>query len=334
MNFINSGGGVPLRIGMIGCGRISLRFIKECAFADGAGVTDCYHPCPEKSESARRFRGLHPEIRMAGSEEELYSRVDAVYIASPHHTHVPYVKAALEAGCHVLCEKPMSLRKRDAEELFSLAGEKGLVLMEGIKTAYCPGFIELMACCRSGAVGTVTDVDAVFTRLTPGDRREWRDREYGGSFTELGSYVLLPVIRLLGNDLSWRFSSVFRDGVDSFTRVHFSGPGCSAAVRTGIGVKSLGELVISGTEGFITVPAPWWKTGGFEIGYEDPDRKKTISVPFEGDGLRYEIADFYNRIRGKAGQERKLLPEESIKIAEIMEDFREYQKTVGSSAGR
>lgn len=324
--------GNPLRIGMIGCGRITERFLSETAVIQEAQVTDFFHPYPERSESLPAFRGRHPDVRLSRTTDKLFDKVDAVYVASPHASHAGYVRAALEGNCHVLCEKPMSFRKEEAEELFGLAKEKGLVLMEGIKTAYCPGFLHLISLCRSGVIGTIRDIDAVFTRLTPRHLREWEDKEYGGSFTELGSYVLLPVVKLFGTEnLTWRFDSVFENGVDSFTRVSFSERGRSASARTGIGVKSKGDLVISGTDGFITVHAPWWKTEDFEIGYEDPYRTRKYHFDFAGEGLRYEIADFVCRIRGDEGRDFKLLPKESIQIAEIYEDFQKYRKTLGAS---
>ena len=320
--------GSPLRIGIIGCGRITERFLRESAFVREVQVTDFYHPNPDSSESVHAFRNRHPEMNLSRTLEKLFDRVNAVYIASPHGTHADYVKAALEMNCHVLCEKPMSFRKQEAEELFALAEKKGLVLMEGIKTAYCPGFLHLISLCRSGVIGRIRDVDAVFTRLTARDLREWKDDVYGGSFTEFGSYVLLPVVKLLGRDLTWDFHSLRNGKVDSFTRGFFRSDEKSASVRTGIGVKSKGELVISGTEGFITVYAPWWKTTGFEIGYEDPYRKRRYDFSFEGDGLRYEIADFLCRIRGDSGRDYKLLPQESILFAEIFEGFQRYRESI------
>ena len=86
-------------------------------------------------------------------------------------------------------------------------------------------------------------------------------------------------------------------------------------------MKSEGELVISGTKGYIVTEAPWWKTSYFEIRYEDPNRRKRFSFDFDGDGLRYEIADFMYRVQGHPDREFKLTPEESICMAEIFETF-------------
>ena len=316
-----------LRIGLIGCGRIARRFLREAAFVRDVQISCFYHPRPDRSGSVASFRAEHPEIPLVRTPEKLFDQADAVYIASPHETHYEYAKEALQAGCHVLCEKPMALERARAEELFALAAEKQLVLMEALKTAYCPGFLRLISLCRSGMIGEILAVDGAFTRLTPGGCREWEDKAFGGSFLELGSYLLLPVVKLLGTrGLEIGFSSVWEDGVDALTRLQVRAGERSASLLAGIGGKSLGDLVISGTKGYFRVEAPWWKTSYFEIGYEDPSKLTRFACSFEGDGMRYEIADLLHRVRGHQGRDYKLTPEESIAMAGAMEAFLAYKK--------
>lgn len=94
--------------------------------------------------------------------------MDAVYIATPHETHGNYIRKMLENGKHVLCEKPMTLFETEARELFALAKERQLVLMEAVKTAYCPGFVALQELLNQGVIGCIHDVEACLQRL---DRR-------------------------------------------------------------------------------------------------------------------------------------------------------------------
>ncbi|MBO7364012.1 MAG: Gfo/Idh/MocA family oxidoreductase [Lachnospiraceae bacterium] len=312
-----------VRIGLIGCGRIANRFMRELGYIRDIRPYAMYHPSPDTSETARAFLGRYTSVIKARTLEKLFDLTDAVYIASPHETHFAYAKAALLAGKHVLCEKPMTLKKAHAEELFRLAEEKGLVLMEAIKTAYCPGFLDLIALAKSRVVGEIYDVESCFTRLTPKNLREWTDLESGGSLTEFASYTLLPALKLFGTeDLQWRFESTENEnGIDVFTKVILRSGSRTASAKNGLGVKSLGKLIISGTEGYIEAEAPWWKTTDFSIHYEDPSVVKTVSNEYAGEGLRYEIGDFLYRIRGHKDRDYKLLPEESIKMAEILEDF-------------
>ena len=330
---------VTLRLGIIGSGRIVRRFLEEAAHVKGSlSVDQIWNPHPGSAElfldSLRTDGGADPgdparpgigsaarKMHVCGSLEELFRNSDAVYIASPHGTHYPYARAALEAGLHVLCEKPMCLKEAHAKELFRLAAAHGRVLMEGIKTAYCPGFIRLMAVAQSGVIGEIRDIESCFTKLVPKGLREWTD-PCGGAFTELGSYTLLPAIKLAArNRLSWRFDSLCEDGVDSYTKAYLSDGRALSSSKTGIGVKSEGQLVIAGTKGYILVPAPWWKTSSFEIRHEDPSQIDRISMEYVGDGLRYEISEFVGRIQGYSHTDLQLTQDESVLLARIMEDF-------------
>ena len=312
-----------LKIGIIGSGRVAVRFMREAGYIREIQVPCVYNPHLDNSDSLRRFLESHTSVMKVRTLEKLFDQTDAVYIASPHETHYGYAKAALMAGKHVLCEKPLSFNKEEAQELFEIAESNGLVLMEGIKTAYCPGFVKLISVAKSGLIGDIVNIESCFTRLTPPGLREWTDLKYGGSFTELGSYILLPIVKLLGiNNLEWNFKSILNDdGLDIFTKLEVSKEDIIAAGRCGIGAKSEGQLIISGTKGYILTEAPWWKTTYFEIRGEDPNYKKRFTADFEGDGMRYEIADLLYRVQGHEGREFKLTKEESICMAEVFSAF-------------
>lgn len=311
------------RIGIIGTGRIAGRFLMETKLVSGVSVQGAYNP---HGESARKFADRW-EIDAYTEMEEFFSAVDLVYIASPHGTHYGYIKEALEHGKHVLCEKPMVLRRAQAEELFGYARERGLILLEGIKTAYCPGFSRLLGIACSGAIGSIRNVEACFTKLEDSGTRELTDLKYGGSFIELGSYCMLPILKLFGKDYEeLRFDSVRgENGLDLFTRASLRYSNGIATATCGLGVKSDGRLLISGTKGYIVVEAPWWKTSYFEIHTEDSGQVEKYSERFLGEGLRYEISDFLSMINGSNDNGFKLTRGESAALAGIMEKFLETE---------
>ncbi|MBD5503038.1 MAG: Gfo/Idh/MocA family oxidoreductase [Lachnospiraceae bacterium] len=307
------------RIGIIGTGRIANRFIPEAALVSGVNTQCVYNP---HKESAEKF-ACKWGIDACEDIENFFMASDIVYIASPHETHYTYIRQALEHGCHVLCEKPMCLRRAQTEEVFELAEKRGLVLFEGIKTAYCPGFTKLLGIACSGVIGNIRGVDACFTKLEDEDRRELVDSTYGGSFTELGSYCMLPIIKLFGQDYEkiWFESIKDEKGIDLYTKAHMRYANGLATAVCGLGVKSEGKLLISGTAGYIVAEAPWWKTGYFEVHHEEPNDIERFSERFLGDGLRYEICDMLSIINGNAKQVFKLTRQDSETMAEIMEQF-------------
>lgn len=309
-----------LRLGIIGTGRIAGRFVGESKFVSGVSIASVYNP---HISSAENFCSRFHLENFTDDFDAFLKEVDAVYIASPHETHYDYAKRALQQKKHVLCEKPLVFSESKARELFDIAAANGLVLMEAIKTAYCPGFVQMVCIARSGIIGSIRDVESCFTRLIPPGTRETTDAAYGGAFTEYGSYTLLPMIKLLGKDFEdIRFESLFAEnGVDMYTKAFLKFKNGFAMSKTGLGVKSEGQLLISGTQGYILAPSPWWLTKGFEVRYENPSKIDRYVSTFLGSGLRYELSDFVHCINGNENRAFKLTVGESIALARIMERF-------------
>lgn len=312
-----------MKIGIIGTGRIAHRFVPEARLFENIKVAAVCNP---NISSAERFAEEFDIPVYVSDTQNLLEYVDAVYIATPHQTHYAYAKEMLLAGKHVLCEKPMVFSVSQAEELFSIAEEKNLVLMEGIKTAYCPGFQALLEVVQSGKIGKVYDVEACFTKLTPSNLREMTDTEYGGSFLELGTYTMLPIMKVLGTEEKHVIyhKATAENGVDIYTKASFDYGCATGLAKTGLGVKSEGQLIIAGTQGYILVQAPWWLTKHFEVRYEDPNKKDVYDFPFEGQGLRYEIKAFAEMICSEKKTSYVIKPEESIWLADKMEKFLKF----------
>ena len=311
-----------VRTGIVGTGRIVPRFMSETKFVSGISVECAYNPVGNNVEA---FAKKHDIKVFTNSYEEFLSNVDAVYIASPNETHYEYAKMALEAGKHVLSEKPLAFTKAESQELYGIAQENGVVLMEAIKAAYCPGFQQLINAAKSGKIGDIIDVEANFTRLASQDSRERTDARYGGAFLEFGPSTLLPVIKLMGGDYKELHIDTLTDdnGVDIYTKVNIKYDNGFATMRTGVGVKTEGQLVVSGTKGYIIAPSPWWLMKQFDIRYEDSSKVEHYEPTFQGDGLRYEIGEFVSKINGIGANDYKLTAQESIAMAGIVEKFME-----------
>lgn len=308
-----------IRIGIIGTGRIAKRFVPELGQCEGVELTAVYNPHISSAEAFARMNDIE---KYTDSLKELYEEADAVYVAAPHDTHYDYTKQLLEAGKHVLCEKPLCFSGRQAEELFALADKKDLILMEAVKTAYCPGFNELLEVAKSGIIGEIKDVEACFTKLSDPEGRELNSEKYAGSFYELGSYAILPAVKLLGRPDDVSFQSIMCGKADGFTKAYmtYDGKNAYALAKTGLTVKSEGCLIVSGTKGYILAKSPWWLTKEFEVRFDDPSKVEVHNCSFEGQGLRYEIRVFLDKInRGADFVKNGLLPQESVWMAEIME---------------
>lgn len=303
-----------VKIGIIGTGSIADRFIPESKCVNNVEVVSAFNPC---REAGMLFCGKHG-IRYAASISELFADVDSVYIASPYNTHYEYAKNALDAGKNVLCEVPFVPSKSQAEELYSLAEAKGLVLMTALKTAFCPAFGHLIALLKSGMIGEIVDVNVSNTNLMD----DISLTTVGGSMMENSSFALLAIFKLLGleyRDIS--FYSKMKNGNDIYTKAVIRYDHAVASFQVGLGVKSEGNLVVSGTKGYAYVPSPWWKTDYFEIRFEDQNNNKKYFYTFAGEGLRYEIKDFVSGILNKNYFIGKLTKAENVCISDIIEQY-------------
>lgn len=308
-----------VKLGILGCGRVAKRMPSEVDVVSGVKISGAYDIEPSAADT---YKKCFPNVCPCRNLQELYDISDAIYIATPHLSHYIDIKRALDAGKHVLCETPMVLNGNQAKELYCMAEEKGLVLMEANKTAHCPAFNHLMVMIKSGVIGEVVDIEASLSQLLDKNGREFDPKQAGGALFEQGSYPLLPIFKLCGIDyLNLNLYSKMENGVDVYTRGVFRYPNATCSFKVGLGVKTEGSLVISGTKGYAYVPAPWWKTDYFELRYEDQNENKKFFYKWDGFGLRYEIQEFVRCIVNRRLSSARLQRRESAQMASVMEQF-------------
>lgn len=327
-----------INIGIIGTGRIAARFLEESSYVSGINVSAIYNPHLESVLWFAKNNKIDIDGPMILTDdiEVFFDSVDAVYIATPHETHTEYISTALRREKHVLCEKPIGLNKSDIKGMLAIANDNNLVCMEAIKTAYCAGFQRILDIVKSGTIGKVRDVEAAFSKIGAAAGREMWGAS-GGSFTELASYCLLPVMKLLGTDVKdvHTYSVESPLGTDSYTKMMMTYDDGVATIKTGLGVKTEGELIVAGDDGYIRVPSPWWLTKRIEVHHENPNQVEVYEEEFAGGGLRYEIEAFVKCINNP-GVVKKITDEESIWLSGMMEQFLanrgEVKQTVDTEA--
>ena len=284
-----------VRLGIVGNEMILDRFLNEMKYVSGVEVAGAYAP---KDDVDPRYKSVQfMQLPQYDSYDSLLNDVEAVYINAPLKMRDDMIEKALIKGKHVLTEFPFSLDYQRACRLIKNASEKGLVLMEGLKTAYCPAFGKMVSLVKSGRIGKVLSIEANFTQIL-GDDLQNQIRIAGGSVASLGAYPLLVIFKLLGYDYKKvEFITHQENGIDTMTRMNFIYDGAIATSLLAINAKAEGSLTISGTKGYVYVPAPWWKTEYYELRYEDINKNSKFFYKFEGEGLRYEIVDFIRCIK-------------------------------------
>lgn len=311
------------RVGVVGSGRIANRFVPETKVVNGVEVISVFDP---NKLNADVFAEKFDLKAYCENYQQFLAGIDAVYVASPHLSHYEYTKEALVAEKHVLCEIPFTLSGSQAKELYDYAEAHNLVLLEASKTAYCPAFGHITTLVKSGVIGDVVDVKASLSKMVAAPTRELDAEQAGGAMNEHAPLTLMAIIKLLGKEYSKvDFYSKVESGVDIYTKAHICYPHATASITLGIGVKTEGNLIISGTKGYIYVPAPWWLTDFFEVRYEDQTKNKKYFYSYDGEGLRYEIQEFISMIVNNRRSCYKLRRRESIAIAEIIEKYNQKE---------
>lgn len=309
-----------IRFGLVGESSVIKKFENESRYVNGVDVVGVCTQYPELlTESFGRIQLI------TSNYDELLEIVDAVYLISHPNRHYKQIKKALKRGKHVLCESPISLVKDECEELFALAKEKGLVLADSNKTAFSTAYSRLLLMVKTGKIGKVISVDATCTSLS--DEYYLKIPDYSNmwnSITAWGAKALLPIFQIIGCDYIGKtiVSHIVdeKEKYDTFTKISLTYSHAVASIKVGKGVKSEGDLIISGTEGYIYVPAPWWKTDYFEIRYENPSKNKRFFYQLDGEGIRYEIIVFIEAIDN--GKRNYNISEDVSKaIVGVMEDF-------------
>lgn len=287
-----------LTIGTVGDELLCNKFVREIAFVNGVEFKKCNHD---------------------------YDGVDAVYIATHPENHYLDVKKALELGKHVICESPIALSTAHCQSLMDLANEKGLVLADAIKTAYSTAYARLLLVAKSGRIGDIISVDSVCTSLGDGAGEKNADlSKKQNSICAWGPTAMLPVFQLLGTEyrqktmVSRIIGKQFK--FDGYTKIDFVFDGAVASVKVAKAAKSEGELIITGTKGYIYVPAPWWKTDYFEVRFENPADNKRHFYQLDGEGIRYEIVAFAKAVE-KGKKDLYIDDAASLAIVKVIDDF-------------
>lgn len=308
---------VGVKLGLIGDTPFMTKYLRESKFVNGLEAVGVYQTSPDENlvklnESGSAFDNFGA----------LLDAVDAVYVASDPSSRSGDVARALAAGVHVLCESPIAIKVDERDCLFDLARQKGLVLMEAVRPASCTAFSRLCRIVEGGAIGKVLSVDAVCTSM----------RDYCNGFSPSASWgsvyewaptALLPIINLLGAEYrDVQFVSHFDDTgtIDLFTRVLLTYDDGVASAVLARGAKSEGSLVVTGTEGYAYVPAPWWKTDYFELRFEDSSENRRFFWQLDGEGIRGQLVSFTRAIEGHDAAPA-VSEEASRGIAKIMEKY-------------
>jgi predicted dehydrogenase len=291
----------PLRLGLLSTARINRRILPAAAASRLVEVAAVASREAAPAEAYARANGIAAAY---GSYDALLADpgIDAVYIPLPNSLHVEWARRALAAGKHVLCEKPLTPEPDEAEALFDLAEEAGLVLAEAFMYRHNPQTRRLEELVRGGAIGRLRLVRASFSFHAEGeDNIRLRADLDGGSLLDLGCYCVSGARLLAGDADSVVGTQVIGPtGVDElFTGILDFGGGVHGLVDCGLRLPFRATIEALGTEGSALVDDPWLcSRPGIELRRGDRVERVEVEV---ADSYRLELDDFALAVAGERG---------------------------------
>lgn len=310
-----------LRFGIMGAGSIAHHF------AGAVALTNCARLVAAASKDPRRAEQFAQSYGIVGcTYEELLRRpdIDAVYIATTHNFHYENIIACLAAGKHVLCEKAMVMHEWQAREVFALAKEKGLFLMEAMWSRFLPNIQKARKWIEEGRIGTPQSVSGVIGFRCDGnpEHRILSKALGGGAMYDIGVYAIEITGFLVGEPIQDVLGSVRRDGrtgVDAAVSFILRFPSLDACLQCLVTANAKEYIVINGDRGFIEIPTA---NVNDECFLYDGERRliEHFREPFpQGNGFVYEIREMADRIHRGEIFSPAMPPEATIECARIFD---------------
>ena len=271
---------------MIGTGGIANVIARDFELTENVRLTTVASRTMERGRSFAETWRL-PHVVADLNDLWAISDIDVIYIATPHSEHFPLAKMAIEAGKHVVVEKPMTTNAEDARELSRLARNAKVFLMEAMWTRFNPAIVEALKVVGSGGVGEVRNVIATVGfafPYDPGDRM-WNPQLGAGSVLDQGVYPLTLSRLFLGSPESVVATGRMQEtGVDVESNIvlTYANGACALLATSLIALLSM-EATISGTCGQIVLDPISWAPPGFTLRSSDFSQRRFHAAP-EGNG--------------------------------------------------
>ncbi|MEU8815878.1 Gfo/Idh/MocA family oxidoreductase [Actinoplanes sp. NPDC048796] len=314
-----------VRWGILGPGGIAATFAADLPLVPGAELAAVGS---RSAETAAAFAERFGFARAHGSYVDLAADpdVDVVYIATPHAFHAEAALLCIEAGKHVLVEKPITLDLLTAAEVIAAARDKGVFLMEAMWMRLNPAIRKIAELVEEGAIGWVSAIHADFGLQGPfGAEHRLRDPKLGGgALLDLGVYPINLVHLILGAPASVQaWAHLTPERVDENTGVLLGyEPGAVAAITCSINGESRNNATITGTDGRIELPSGFFVPRSFRL-HRAGKEPETFEFPFEGSGYQFEAAEVQRAILA-GEQESPLMPHATtLEIMTLLDTIRE-----------
>ncbi|MGD0736681.1 MAG: Gfo/Idh/MocA family oxidoreductase [Terracidiphilus sp.] len=311
----------PIRFGIIGPGRAAARFAQGLTAVESASLTSVWGRNPERTESfAQKFSAPHSYSSL---NQFLSTDIDAVYVSTHPDTHASLCIQSLDAGKHVLCEKPSALNEAQLVEVLAAARHHARLFMEAMKPPFFPLYQRLRDHLQADPIGPVGFVRAGHCDSTLPPEYPLHFPELGGGgILGIGPYEAFLALDWLGPLKQIQTMGRLNPaGVDSMAIVQTEHERGFAQLHTGLDLLSRGDALLSAPRGYVLIHANWWNPTRATVHYVT-GRIIELHEPYTAGGFNYETAHFCQLIRQGLRESPIISHQMSLAMARLLESAR------------
>ncbi len=309
----------PLRWGVLGAGSIAKRFCDDASPLNGHKFQAVGSRDQAKADA---FADKYQMPDRHNSYEALVANpnVDVIYVATPHNFHKEHALLALDAGKAVLCEKPFTINRGEAEVVVARAREKNLFLMEGMWSRCFPAMAKVRELVKDGVIGEPRMLQADFgfrSGVNP-EGRLFNLALGGGGLMDVGVYCVSLASMFFGEPSRIAsLATIGETGVDEQAGMLLGYEnGALSVLSTAIRTNTPHEAVLMGTDGHLKIAGPWWKPAKVIA------KGETYDFPMDGGGFQYEAEHVAECLR-QGLTESPLMPlDETLSIMGTLDALR------------
>lgn len=313
-----------LRWGIIATGKIAKIVTEDIISSENSEVVAV---SSRQLGNAKQFAEYFSIPRYYCGVDELLAdnNVDIVYVASPHPFHKEAVIKALQAGKHVLCEKPLTLNALDAKLCIETAHQCQCFLMEAVWMRFFPAIHKVQELLSERAIGEVQMLDAAFCFNRPVDKthRLFSPELGGGALLDIGIYPISLARMLFGPAIQMTSQVMIGEtGVDDAMTLNFThDSGVKSFLRASTRMDAPVMATIVGTKGNILIHERFHHPQKITLAlHHSPEQ--VFEFPYGGNGYQYEIAEVERCIAQQQLQSELMPWQETLETLQLMDDLR------------
>jgi len=308
--------------GIIGLGKIANKFAKDLALVEDAELTAV---ASRSLEKAKTFAEAHQVESYYDNYQSLFDNpdIDIVYIATPHNSHMEFSIQVMNAGKHVLCEKPLAVNKNQVQQMIEASKRNQVFLMEAFWTRFNPSMVSILEKIESGMIGQVNYINAdfCFYKDAPAESRMYNMELAGGSLLDVGVYPIFLAYQIYGYPKEILASARFHEtGADLQTSIILTHENGMASLFSGFDSQSDMVAKIYGRNGSIMMDDPWHHTDGYNIIKDGTSER--FDLPLKGMGFSYEIEECHKCLLNGEIQSQLWSHQNSLDLIRITDEIR------------